>query len=257
MSTARSTRTVDAAAERERVRWGHRSTRAGADPAEGVPIKDRDACWTVFVIDPVAVPLATVVARVGVLTPNLLTACSVLVSFGAAAAFAFDQLLLGALIYQAAFLVDCLDGKVAAIRHLKSPWGGFFDVTGDTLRFVACFLALALVTTSGHADTWHLLPVLLYPCARFGLLGMAEARPAGEGSRGTMTVEPRPWKVLRLAPRRATKPGSTVDAEAVALTLGPIAHLTTLCFALAAALHVMHAAVVFASSVRQSVGAAR
>lgn len=224
---------------------------------EGVQIKDRDACWTVFVIDPVAVPLAALAARVRLLTPNVLTACSVLVSFGAAAAFAFDQLLVGALLYQAAFLVDCLDGKVAAIRGLKSPWGGFFDVAGDTVRFVVCFLALALVTTSGHADTWHLLPVLLYACARFGLLGMAEARPAGEGSRGTMSVRPRPLDVLRLAPRRATKPGSTVDAEAVALTLGPIVHQTTVCFAVAAVLHVMHAGVVFASSLRHTIGAAR
>jgi hypothetical protein len=58
--------------------------------------------------------------------------------------------------------------------------------------------------------------------------------------------------VLRLAPRRATKPGTTVDAEAVALTLGPLSGLTVEGFALAALLHLMHAAVLFAGSVREA-----
>jgi phosphatidylglycerophosphate synthase len=214
-----------------------------------VKIKDRDACWTVTAVDPLAVPLSARIARFKVVTPNRLTSLSVFVALCAAALFATRHLVLGALVYQLAFLVDCMDGKVASIRGLQSTWGGFFDVAGDTVRFVVCFVALALVSLGGHFDALHLLPVLLYPCARFGLLGMAEARPAG-GERGGMLVTPRPLEVLRLAPRRATKPGTTVDAEAVALTLGPLTGLTLEGFAVAAALHLVHATVLFAGSLR-------
>jgi phosphatidylglycerophosphate synthase len=216
-----------------------------------VRIKDRDACWTVTAVDPLAVPLAAFAARSTAVTPNRLTSLSVVVAVGAAALFASGHLVLGAIAYQLAFLVDCMDGKVASIRGMASSWGGFFDVAGDTARFVVCFVALALVSVGGQLDALHLLPVLLYPCARFGLLGMAEARPAG-GERGGMLVAPRPLEVLRLAPRRATKPGTTVDAEAVALTLGPITGLTLEGFAVAAALHLLHAAVLFAGSLREA-----
>jgi phosphatidylglycerophosphate synthase len=214
-------------------------------------VKDRDACWTVFAIDPLAVPLSALAARFKAVTPNRLTGLSVLLALGAAALFATRQIVAGALVYQLSFVADCMDGKVASMRQMTSRWGGFFDVSGDTIRFVACFTALAAATVvGGSLDGWHLLPVLLYPCARFGLLGMAEARPTDAGDRGKISVAPRPWDVLRLAPRRATKPGTTVDAEAIALTIGPIAGHVLVGFAVAALLHIAHAAVLFAGSLR-------
>src|SRR3954468_23425240 len=213
MLTARVDRSVGAATKREVGRRGRHLRPARAHSEPRVRIKDRDACWTVTVIDPLAVPLSAYAARFKAVTPNRLTSLSALIALGAAALFATSHLVLGALVYQLSFLVDCMDGKVASIRSLRSDWGGFFDVAGDPVRFVVCFVALAVVSLKGPFDALHLLPVLLYPCARFGLLGMAEARPAG-GRRGGILVSPRPLEVLRLAPRRATKPGTTVDAEA-------------------------------------------
>jgi phosphatidylglycerophosphate synthase len=250
MSTAPASRAVGAATRDNSIGDGRRERTESARGWRGVSIKDRDACWTVFAIDPIAVPLAAWAARLRWVTPNRLTSLSALLALGAAASFAAHQLVLGALVYQLSFLVDCMDGKVASVRGLAARWGGFFDIAGDTVRFVACFLALALVTVAGQ-DSWHLLPVLLYPCARFGLLAMAEARPGGSG-RGKVTVAPAPWAVLRLASRRATKPGTTVDAEAVALTFGPLTHQVTLGFAIAAALHLLHVAVLFTASVRSN-----
>jgi phosphatidylglycerophosphate synthase len=215
-----------------------------------VRIKEHDACWTVAGIDPFAVPLAAFASRFKPITPNRLTLLSTLVAAGAAVAFGFREFLLGAIVYQLAFLLDCMDGKVASIRGLQTSWGGFFDVVGDTARFVSCFSVLALVTLAGHSDdTLRLLPVVLYPCARFGLLAMAESRPSSV-SRGAIEIVPRWLPVLRAAPRRATKPGTTVDAELIALTVGPILHATLICFAIAAALHLVHAAVVFAGGLR-------
>src|SRR2546423_9562840 len=189
MSTARATRTEGRATKREIARRGRRSSHEEA-PSGGVTIKDRDACWTVFVIDPLAVPLSALAARFRAVTPSRLTGLSVLLALGAAALFASRQLVAGALVYQVSFVVDCMDGKVASMRQLRSSWGGFFDVSGDTVRFVACFTALAIASVGGNLYAVHLLPALLYPCARFGLLGMAEARPFAAGWRGTSRVAP-------------------------------------------------------------------
>jgi phosphatidylglycerophosphate synthase len=254
MSAARATREAGAATQREpntreHARRASHGSGQGEFSVQRVRIKDRDACWTVAAIDPFAVPLAAFAARFKPITPNRLTLLSTLVAAGAAVAFGFREFVLGAIVYQLAFLLDCMDGKVASIRGLKTSWGGFFDVAGDTARFVTCFSVLALVTVAGHGDTLRLLPVVLYPCARFGLLAVAESRPSS-ASRGAIQVVPRWLPVLNTAPRRATKPGTTVDAELIALTVGPILHATLICFAIAAALHLVHAAVVFASGVR-------
>jgi hypothetical protein len=90
-----------------------------------VRIKDRDACWTVAAIDPFAVPLAAFAARFKPITPNRLTLLSTLVAAGAAVAFGFREFVLGAIVYQLAFLLDCMDGKVAASRRAgegSSTW---------------------------------------------------------------------------------------------------------------------------------------
>jgi phosphatidylglycerophosphate synthase len=249
MSTARSVRVADTATKRGRARRVP-AARFESPSDERLRVKARDACWTVFGIDPLAVPAASLAARHRLVTPNRLTLLSTLVAVGSATAFGFRQFLVGALVYQLAFAIDCMDGKVASIRGMQSRWGAFFDVAGDTGRFIVCFVALSLVAVPGQGG-WALAAALIYACARFGLLTMAESRP-GVADRGTVSVGPRPLAVLRAAPRRATKPGTTVDAELLALTIGPIVHEVAIGFAVAAALHLAHIAVLFLSSLRQA-----
>jgi hypothetical protein len=87
-------------------------------------MKARDAWWTVVVIDPIAGTLVRLVSPVRRVTPNLLTLVSAVVAAGAVAAFAVGWLVVGALLFQASFVIDCMDGKLASLREQFGRYGG-------------------------------------------------------------------------------------------------------------------------------------
>ena len=149
-------------------------TFTGAPAAAAVPLKARDAVWTVTAIDPIAVPLVRVAARFRAVTPNRLTVASALVAILAGVAFALGELVAGALIYQLSFLLDCMDGKLAKQRQLTNPLGGWFDVIGDTVRLIACSIGLIIALREEAAVAAPL--VMAYVSLRFGVLAIAEAR---------------------------------------------------------------------------------
>jgi phosphatidylglycerophosphate synthase len=185
-------------------------------------LKARDAWWTVAVVDPIAGPLVRLVAPVRAITPNLLTLLSALVAAGAVVALATDRLIAGGLLFQASFIIDCMDGKLASLRNQFGRYGGFFDVAADTLRFGGCAAALAYaaVPSGDDAAAWA-AALALYPAVHFGVIVTGAAWP-DRGSRSSVEVAASPLALLRAAPSRLAKPGSTVDAEAVAFTIGPV-----------------------------------
>lgn len=210
-------------------------------------LKARDAMWTVTAIDPIAAPLAARLVRRRVVTPNRLTLASALVAVGAGTAFALDQLVLGAIVYQLAFLLDCMDGKLAKLRGTESPLGGWFDVIGDTVRLIACSVGLMVAL---HDESRLAAPILMaYVSLRYGVLMVAEAR--GSPPRlATIAVRADFLAVLRAAPRRSAPPGTTVDAETLVFTLGPLAGLPVVAAAVAAAVELAHLLAYIVQAVR-------
>jgi hypothetical protein len=185
-------------------------------------MKARDAWWTVAVIDPIAGPLVRLVGPVRSITPNLLTLLSAVVAAGAVAAFAVGWLAVGALLFQASFVIDCMDGKLASLRGQFSPYGGFFDVVADTLRFGGCAAALAYSSAPEGADAAAWVAVLaLYPAVHYGVIVTGAAWP-DRRPRQMISIPASPIALLRAAPSRLAKPGSTVDAETIAFTIGPL-----------------------------------
>ncbi|MDQ1741360.1 MAG: hypothetical protein QOE53_3012, partial [Pseudonocardiales bacterium] len=112
-------------------------------PAPTLPVKERDAVWTVYAIDPLAAPLVARLRGVGAITPNRLTVLSILVALAAGAAFALGPLWVGAVLFQVSFLLDCMDGKLAAARGRRDPNGALHDTIGDCIRLAACAAGLA------------------------------------------------------------------------------------------------------------------
>jgi phosphatidylglycerophosphate synthase len=107
--------------------------------------KKRDAWWTVFVVDPVAAPIALFIANRTKITPNQITVASFALGLGAAASFAFADypaLVLGALLYHLSFVLDCVDGKVARLKDTGSIFGGWLDYILDRVRVFVCAIAL-------------------------------------------------------------------------------------------------------------------
>jgi hypothetical protein len=104
--------------------------------------KDRDAWWTVWLVDPLASRLVRLVAPYRWITPNRLTMAAFGLGLGAAACFWERWLLLGALLFHLSFVIDCMDGKVARLTGTGSMFGGWLDYVFDRLRVLVCAVAL-------------------------------------------------------------------------------------------------------------------
>lgn len=107
--------------------------------------KARDAWWTVLLVDPLALRLVGWSAGRRWITPNRLTLAAFTVTIGAAAAFALGTrwwLVLGAAVYHAGFVLDCMDGKLARLRGSSSPLGQWLDFMLDRVGVTICAVAL-------------------------------------------------------------------------------------------------------------------
>ncbi|MGK2947029.1 MAG: CDP-alcohol phosphatidyltransferase family protein [Acidimicrobiales bacterium] len=105
-------------------------------------LKPLDSAWTVLLIDPLGVRVLAWLAPVRAVTPIRLTVAAQLAGVGAAVAFALDHLLLGALLFELRFFVDCLDGKLARLRGQTSRFGAVLDSNADKVVVLASFVAL-------------------------------------------------------------------------------------------------------------------
>jgi CDP-diacylglycerol--glycerol-3-phosphate 3-phosphatidyltransferase len=88
-------------------------------------------------------PFLTLLARLGV-TANMLTLASLLVAMIASALFASGKLILGAWILLLAGFLDGIDGELARVAGLKSPFGAFLDSICDHCGDFALSLGLLL-----------------------------------------------------------------------------------------------------------------
>jgi phosphatidylglycerophosphate synthase len=107
--------------------------------------KSRDAWWTVILVDPVAVHLVRWVAPYRSITPNRLSFLAALIGIGSAACFALVTpwwLVAGAVLFHIAFVIDCMDGKVARLNGTGSVFGSWLDYMLDRVRVVTCTVTL-------------------------------------------------------------------------------------------------------------------
>ena len=107
--------------------------------------KQRDAWWTVLLVDPFAVRLVRLVAPYRWITPNLLSGLAFVLGIGSAYCFAMQErwwLVAGAVLFHLSFVVDCMDGKIARLNGTGSMFGQWFDFIFDRLRVVLCAVAL-------------------------------------------------------------------------------------------------------------------
>jgi CDP-diacylglycerol--glycerol-3-phosphate 3-phosphatidyltransferase len=106
-------------------------------------------------------------------TPNMLTAGSLLCAFGAAAALAFNRVGTAGWLYLLCGILDTLDGRVARSKSLVSPSGAFFDSVIDRYAELAVFGGLAYF----YRESWALVLVLL---ASLGSVMVSYSRARGE-----------------------------------------------------------------------------
>ena len=106
-------------------------------------LKPVDAWWTVLVIDPIAVRLLWLLTRtVRKMTPGQITALSFTAGMIGAVMFGRGELIVGGLLYELFFLLDCIDGKLSRIRGLSSYLGSFLDGFVGEVVYAFCIFGM-------------------------------------------------------------------------------------------------------------------
>jgi hypothetical protein len=120
-------------------------------------VKSGDGFFTTFFVSPYSKYLARFAARRG-WTPNEITIASLGVGLLAAASFALGTrfgLILGAVLLQVSFTVDCVDGQLARYTRTFSKLGAWLDSVFDRMKEYLVYGGLALGSTRGFGeDVW-------------------------------------------------------------------------------------------------------
>jgi phosphatidylglycerophosphate synthase len=123
-------------------------------------VKGRDGFFTTYLVSPYSRYIARWCARRGI-TPNQVSVASLIVGVAAAACFAvgtFAWMVAGAVLLQAAFTLDCVDGQLARYSRTFSPFGAWLDAVFDRAKEFAVYAGLAAgaVRTTGDPTVWWL-----------------------------------------------------------------------------------------------------
>lgn len=134
--------------------------RSSADDARlAAAVKADDGFFATFFVSSYSPKLVRFAARRG-LRPNQVTLASLAVGLAAALSFAFGSrtgLIVGALLLQASFTLDVVDGQLARYTGAMSEFGGWFDGMVDRLKEYAAYAGLAIGSQPGfHHDVWPL-----------------------------------------------------------------------------------------------------
>jgi Family of unknown function (DUF5941)/CDP-alcohol phosphatidyltransferase len=134
-------------------------------------VKGSDGFFTTFFVSPYSKYIARWAAHRG-FTPNQITLVSLAVGLVAAVAFATGErggLVAGAILLQAAFTLDCVDGQLARYTRTFSKLGAWLDSIFDRTKEYLVFAGLAIGASRTGDPVWGLA------CAALGLQTMRHA----------------------------------------------------------------------------------
>jgi phosphatidylglycerophosphate synthase len=207
--------------------------------------KKLDYWWTVLVTDPIAVPITRGLIRTRWLSANQVSVIALVLGLSVGPVFAVGTrwaLIAGALLFYAAFIVDCVDGKLARALGTTGPRGEAFDKLSDGGRRAAGSLGLSLwlwnASVSGPNSLWWagdgvpegaVLFGVVYAVAAYYFLevsggsdvrrdswGVSEEGPVAQAGGG--------WARTLARHRLLPNPGMP-DVQAIVFIIGPITGL--------------------------------
>jgi phosphatidylglycerophosphate synthase len=127
-------------------------------------VKSSDGFFTTFFVSPYSRFVARWAARHG-WTPNGITTLSMALGVVAAALFGTGLragFIAGALVLQAAFTFDCVDGQLARYTRTFSAFGAWLDAIFDRGKEYLCYAGLAVGSLLGFGtDVWMLAAAAL------------------------------------------------------------------------------------------------
>ncbi len=121
--------------------------------------KPSDIFWNAYVCRPVAALLLSFVANSRI-TPNQITLASLFVAGCAVALWlavpGYLGLVLGVLVFELSYVLDCADGMLARVRGIASPAGHLLDFLMDELKAFAVLAAISVRLAADHDELRYL-----------------------------------------------------------------------------------------------------
>lgn len=124
-----------------------------------------DSWWTRFFIDPVAIRLTYLVANFTKISPNTITFITLPIIFISAYFFYLGEplyLIIGAVVYEFNFALDCVDGKLARLKGETSTFGAFSDLFLDNINVFINLVALTFGQYQKTGDDKFLIIGMIY-----------------------------------------------------------------------------------------------
>lgn len=118
-------------------------------------IKEKDGWWASKFSGPLANRLLEPICEISWLTPNQLTLTSLFIGFIACVYFFKGDhvsLVIGGILVQLSFVVDCMDGQFARYSKKFSAMGAWLDRISDRIKDFAYFFSLAFGFFKMHPD---------------------------------------------------------------------------------------------------------
>jgi phosphatidylglycerophosphate synthase len=141
--------------------WAERKRRLG------ITSQPREEWWSRVFATPIAHLILTVVADWRCLTPNRLTILSFGLTLLSGVFILLDtasDLVIGGIVLQVAYVIDCMDGQLARYRGVSSDLGSLLDKWSDFVKFPFVVAALS-IQAAQHTPT--LTPIVLGLAAIF------------------------------------------------------------------------------------------
>lgn len=195
--------------------------------------KKRDYWWTVLFTDPIAIPLVRLLARRRWLTPDQVSLLAAALGLAVGPVFAFGTraaFIAGGLLFQIAFIVDCVDGKLARTLGTSSEKGAALDVLGDSIRRASASLGLIVgIWRAEGAETAFWSAIVYVGLAYFfiELSGGSEVRQEAWFKKDRSDLadrKERRWTKALSRRRLLSTPGMP-DVQALVFVIGPITSL--------------------------------
>ena len=99
--------------------------------------------WTIIGVDPLAFRIVWLLQRIAPnINPSLITTASLIIGIAAAFSLATGEYLIGGILYELSFLLDCIDGKMARLQKKSSPFGAFYDGFVNSIVYCTSLVGL-------------------------------------------------------------------------------------------------------------------
>lgn len=121
--------------------------------------RQSDYIVTLFITNEVSLFLTWILVKTRV-SPNQVTAVSILFGFGCAICYAFGYFLVGSLFLFISHVLDCTDGNLARAKSLFSPIGKWFDMVGDRIAEAMIFIGISFYFIRVQASEYWILITL-------------------------------------------------------------------------------------------------